>query len=206
MQLFKTLPYVFLSATILLIIPLFFGFSQEAKTFGISGTIAFEDVSAKGARVVFTTSDKNPFEAGTEENALHFEQYLQNSGYFYRKLNEKGGENINIWIKQEGYPVIEVNRVLDTNDDQISFGVIKIPAKLKLKNQEPVEFFKAPCENEPIVTIEPGKIRAVRNFCTVECKEYNTIQFKAKIDLLEEAKVSVTNTGTIIPSLAVVVF
>ncbi|MEL7252407.1 MAG: hypothetical protein AAFO03_28615 [Bacteroidota bacterium] len=206
MQLLKTLPYFFLTATMIVALPLVFGAAEECKTFGISGTITFEDASAKGALVVFTTSDNNPFEKDAEET-LHFEQYLQESGYFYRKLNEFGGQDVNIWIKQKGYPVIQVSKVLNTGDDQITFGEVNIPAKLKVSNEAPVNFFKAPCDVDPIVSVEPEKIRAVREFYAVKCESTNTVQFKATIDLEEDAHEALNVTSpTLVQRLAVVVF
>ena len=194
MQVLRTIPYVFFPAAIILIIPLIMGLSDEFKSFGVRGKVLFEDASSKGALVIFTTSDQNPFNKEINKG-LYFEQYLQESGYFYRKINESGGEDINIWIKQKGYPIVQVTRVLDTSEDYIDFNRIQIPAKLKTVNPYPIEFFKAPCENKPIISVLPEEVAAVRNFNSLRCEDSNKVQFEARIDLvkgaLKEAKSSV---------------
>lgn len=206
MQLRKSLPYIFLATSMFIVLFLLFGFAEESRTFGISGTVSFEDASAKGALVAFTTSGDNPFEKD-HENSHHFEQYLQESGYFYRKLNEFAGKDVNVWIKHTDYPVVQVSKVLNISNDRITFGKINIPAKLKIKNEVPVKFFKAPCDDEPIVSVEPERIRAVRNFNSVRCKSTNAIQFKAKIDLEKDPHETSTPAIPVTsPHLAAVVF
>lgn len=194
MRVLKTLPYVFFSVTILLIIPLVTGFSEDFKTFGVQGSISFEDASSKGALIVLTTSDQNPFGKNGDKETLYFEQYLQESGYFYRKINELGGEDINIWIKQKGYPIVQVTKVLDPVEDSVNFENITIPAKLRTSNQTPVDFFKAPCEENPAVSVDPAEVRTVRNFYSLKCEQKNRIQFKAEIDLIEGAKEAKSQT------------
>jgi len=208
MQVLKAIPYVFFSATILLLIPLLTGLSDEFKTFGVKGKVSFEGASSKGALVILTTSDENPFENSVKKDT-YFEQYLQESGHFYRKINELGGEDINIWIKQAGYPIVQVNKVFDISQDYIDFNKIQIPAKLKKSNQNPIEFFKDPCEDQAVITVVPAKVATVRNFSSLLCEKNNLVQFKAdEIDLIKGSISKAVNDAIVLSSdkLASVVF
>lgn len=198
MKVLTNLPYFIFTAALLLSIPLLLGSTKETKTFGVSGTITFEDASAKGAHIILTSSDENPFQSSGKQ--LYIEQYLLKSGHFYRKITELGGKDLNVWVKQDGYPAVQVSRVLDTGDDQINFGVVHIPAKLKANNERAVDFFEMPClVNSPVVSIIPARIQAVRNFYSVKCQDDNTVQFKAEIDFFEGTKRELSIENKLLP-------
>ncbi|MEN0004349.1 MAG: hypothetical protein AAF798_09405 [Bacteroidota bacterium] len=189
MRLLRTLPYVFLIGTLLVAASALMGFDRELKTFGISGTIKFEDASAKGAQVVLTTSDEDPF-SGTKRGEAKLEQYLQQGGQFYRKINQDGGMDVYVWIRQEGYPIIQVRKGLITNFDQVDFEEIVIPANLKVTNSTPVEFFKEKCDEGSIVSVFPNEIRIVRDFKKVSCDGKKDKRMEAKLDIRKHTTTS----------------
>lgn len=181
MNLLKTLSFSLLAASCVLSASLFFGVSPEIKTFGISGSINFEGHSPKGAQVVFTTSDANPFEIGVDQP--RHEELLLTDGKFYRKLTKAGGEDIHLWIKKDGYPVINVRRVLNFNDGIIDFGEITVPSKLVLDQSEPISFYKDKCSEETATTVTPSQIKVLRNFSVVNCEHQSVEQYHAQVEI-----------------------
>lgn len=180
MQFIKALVYISLPVVIFLTMPIVLGSKEELKTFGISGTVLFENTMAKGTRVVLTTLDENPFD-GIHSEKLYVDQYLLNDGQFYRRLNAGSGSEVFIWIKRVGYPAFKITRVLSV--DQVNFGEVNIPAKLDQSNETPVAFYKEPCKEAPLAVVAPSDIKVVKELVAVKCEENGTVEFQATIEL-----------------------
>jgi hypothetical protein len=142
-----------------------YGFNREVKTFGITGNIKFENENPAGTVVIYSTSDEQP--SLTDDSLI--KETLLKDGFFYRPINEFGGEDVNIWIVRKGYPLIHSTKVLAPKQGNVDFGEIVIPAAFRSSDSAILQVnffkgFKTNCLDDPAEAINLNEVAYIKNF------------------------------------------